>query len=87
MEKRLFAIRGCIVTGGRCSSSVDEVVQVALPNQELKIRFVRSAAGREVAFLLMEGAVCSGVRMSLPKLICRLPEEGIIPDVPEEDVD
>ena len=35
----------------------------------------------------MVGAVCSGVRMSFPKFVCWLHEEGLISDLSEEDVD
>ena len=87
VEERLFAVRSRVVPGVRCSSSVNEVVHVPLPNQKLQISFVWSASGCEVSLLPMEGAVCSGVRMSFPKLVCWLPEEGLISDLPKEDVD
>ena len=87
-EKNLFfGIGGCVVPSRWSYSTVDEVVQVSLPDQKLQVRFVWGAASYEVAHLSMVGAVRLGVWVCFPKLVRRLPKEGLLSDVPEKDVD
>ena len=87
MDQRLFNIGSRIVPGSWSSPPADEVLQMALSDQLLQVSVVWCAAGGEVAPFFVIGAVCLGVRMSFPKLVRWLPKEGLLSDVPEEDVD